>query len=566
MHPRKCFGRVISAALAAIIFVSAPCWADDEAVAPKATPATEKSEAVTAVDDAQKNLVENSVVKIFAQVRRPELTKPWTKQSPQEVTGSGVVIEGKRILTNAHVVNYASQVQVQASQSGDKLSAVVEFVALGIDLAVLRLEDETFFDSHPPLARASTLPKIKDSVLVYGFPTGGTSLSITKGIVSRIEFASYSLSVSGLRVQIDAAINPGNSGGPALVGDKVVGLAFSHLSNAQNIGYIIPSEEIELFLADVADGKFDGKPALFGDFQTLENPALRTYLKLEKATSGIVLNEPFIDEPSYPLKKWDVITKIGEMKVDDQGMIKIVDGTRVRFTYQVQKIAKNGLVPLSVVRGGKEQAVEVPVSPERPWLVKPLRGEYPAYFVYGPVPFSIATEDIVEAFTSSNSGNVINARLSMSASPLVTRRGDKPAFKDEQLVIVPAPFFPHKLSKGYSNQTLGVVESINGTRVKNLLHLVELLRDAKDEFIVIEFGGHGRETLVFPRAEMVAATEDILNDNGVRALGSPEVLTTWAVVKSPAASTEPAAKAKIEGKAEAKPTAAGKIDAKPTKK
>ena len=89
------------------------------------------------------------------------------------MTGSGVVIEGKRILTNAHVVLYASQVQIQANQAGDKISATVVAISPGIDLAVLKLDDETFFDTHPPLPRASTLPQIKDAVLVYGFPTGG---------------------------------------------------------------------------------------------------------------------------------------------------------------------------------------------------------------------------------------------------------------------------------------------------------------------------------------------------------------------------------------------------------
>ncbi len=508
--------------------------ANDEPAA-KDNPAAEASPAAADASgevDKTMSTVENSVVKIFAQVRRPELTKPWGKQSPHEATGSGVVIEGKRILTNAHVVLYASQVQVQANLAGDKLSATVEFIDPGIDLAVLKLEDETFFETHPALARAAALPQIKDSVLVYGFPTGGTSLSITKGIVSRIEFASYNFPVSGLRVQIDAAINPGNSGGPALVGDKVIGLAFSHLSSAQNIGYIIPSEEIELFLKDVADGRFDGKPALFGEFQTLENPALRTFLTLDKTVSGMIVNEPFVDEPSYPLKKWDVITKIGEIKVDDQGMIKIGDGLRVRFSYKVQSISKNGKLPLSVVRGGKELALEVPVSPDQPRLINSLRGEYPSYFIYGPITFSVATQDIIAAFTSdSTAGGRVSASLSLAASPLIVRRGDKPAFSDEQLVVVPGPFFPHKISKGYSNQTLSVVQSINGKPVKNLLHLVQLLRDSNDKFIVIEFAGHGRETLVFPRAESAAATEEILSDNGVRALGSPEVLAAWAAVK-----------------------------------
>jgi S1-C subfamily serine protease len=130
-------------------------------------------------------------------------------------------------------------------KAGDKISATVEYLAPGIDLAVLKLDDPTFFDSHPPLARAKILPDIKDGVMVYGYPEGGTSLSITKGIVSRIEFTGYNFPVSGLRIQIDAAINPGNSGGPAVAGDKMIGLAFSHLSDAENIGYIIPCEEID---------------------------------------------------------------------------------------------------------------------------------------------------------------------------------------------------------------------------------------------------------------------------------------------------------------------------------
>jgi len=67
--------------------------------------------------------------------------------------------------------------------------------------------------------------------------------------VSRIEFVPYNFPVSGLRIQIDAAINPGNSGGPAVAGDQMIGLAFSGYNDAQNIGYIIPNEEVELFFA-----------------------------------------------------------------------------------------------------------------------------------------------------------------------------------------------------------------------------------------------------------------------------------------------------------------------------
>jgi len=469
----------------------------------------------------------NSVVKIFSTVRYPDFYRPWAKESPNDVTGSGVVIEGKRILTCAHVVLYASQVQVQANQAGDKVSASVESIAPGIDLAVLKLDDESFFDSHPALARAKTLPDIKDAVTVYGYPEGGTSLSITKGIVSRTEFTEYNFPVSGLRIQIDAAINPGNSGGPALVGDKMIGLAFSHLSEAENIGYIIPSEEIELFLQDIASGQYHGKPAMFDDLQTLENPALRAYLKLDKSVEGIVVHKPYRTDAAYPLKEWDVITKIGDTPVDDQGMIKIGDNLRVRFEYLVQKVAKDGKLPLTVVRDGKSVPVELPVATDYPAVIPSLDQGYPGYFVYGPLVFSTATKQFVRGLTTGTRGSRFIGYLSYRGSPLLARITDQPAFPGEQLVVVSSPFLPNKLDEGYSDPFSEVIKAVNGIPIKNLAHLVEVLRDAKDKFITIQFAEHLGETMVFPRQEMVAATDGILTDNGIRSQGTPDVMAIW---------------------------------------
>ena len=471
--------------------------------------------------------VANSVVKVFSTVRYPDLYKPWTKEAPSDATGSGVIIEGKRILTCAHVVLYASQVQIQANQAGDKIFAKVEAIAPGIDLAVLKLDDETFFDTHPPLARTTMLPEIREMVMAYGYPEGGTSLSITKGIVSRIEFDSYNYPVSGLRIQIDAAINPGNSGGPAVVGDKMIGLAFSHLGSADNIGYIIPNEEIELFLKDIADGHYEGKPAMFDDLQTLENPALRSYLKLDKSVAGMVVHRPDSDDPAYPLKEWDVITKIGDTPVDDQGMIKLGPNLRVRFVYLVQKIAKDGKVPLTVVRAGKVMPVDLPVSPKHPMVMPDLEGAYPSYFVYGPLVFSRATESFTSGLIRGQRSGRWLGWLNAMGSPLMRRLGDKPAFAGEELVVVPSPFFPNKLAEGYSDPFCQVVKTVNGIPIKNLGHLVEVLRDSKIQFITIEFNNRDGETMVFPRADMSAATDEILTDNGVRSQGSPDTMAIW---------------------------------------
>jgi S1-C subfamily serine protease len=481
--------------------------------------------AARAADSDQAPAIENSVVKVFATMRYPDPFKPWTKQAPSEVTASGVVIEGKRILTNAHVVLYATQVQIQANAAGDKVAATVVAVAPGIDLAVLQLDDASFFDTHPPVARASKLPQIKDAVLAYGFPTGGTSLSITKGIVSRIEFVSYNYPVSGLRIQVDAAINPGNSGGPAIAGDKMIGLAFSKLGgDSQNIGYIIPNEEVDLFLKNIADGRYHGKPAMYDELQTLENPALREYLKLDKTVEGMVVHRPYKSDASYPLKEWDVLTRIGDTPIDNQGMVKLGKDLRVNFAYLIQRTASNGNVPMTIVRAGKSVQIQLPVSAQHPTLVTDLHGDYPSYFIYGPLVFSTATWQLVSSF-ENNAG--LMRILGAVKSPLITRALDAPDAETEELVVISSPFFPHKLANGYSNPAGSVVYSVNGTHVRSLAHLVAVLRDLKDPFVTIEFDQKGNEALVFSRPAMLAATDDILTDNGVRAQGSANMMAVW---------------------------------------
>jgi S1-C subfamily serine protease len=501
----------------------APSVPVPSAPAPPSPPTPPPAAPTASASPAIAHDAENAVVKVFSTVRRPDLVRPWAKEGPIEISGSGVVIEGKRILTNAHVVEYAAQVQIQANQSGDKISASVEAIAWGIDLALLKLEDESFFASHAALPRASAIPHAKDPVLAYGFPAGGNSLSITKGIVSRIEFVPYNFGTSGLRVQIDAPINPGNSGGPAIAGDAMIGLTFSHLRNSENIGYIIPNEEIELFLKDIADGHYDGKPSFFGELQTLENPALRAYLRLDAAVQGIVVRRMYEKSAADVLHPWDVISQIGDTPIDDQGMVKVGSDLRLFFPYLIQTSARNGTVPLTVVRAGKTLHVELPVPAHHPMLIEPLHGEYPRYFIYGPLVFSTATQEIL----GTAHFKALGGALVFSGSPLVTRLGEPLGTDRAELVVIAAPLFPHKISKGYGDPSGAVIKSVNGTPIKSLAQLVAVLRDLKDEFVTFEFDARGGEALVFRRAELTAATEEILTDNGVRSQGSADLMKIW---------------------------------------
>ena len=206
-------------------------------------------------------MVGKSVVKIVSTLRYPDRFQPWSKKSPVSASASGVVIEGKRILTTAHAVAYASDVQIGADEAGDKVAATVEGISPEIDLAVLKLDDDSFFTTHPPFKRALKLPQIKNPVTAYGFPTGGAGIVTAKGTVSRIDFAAYN-GASGLRIQFDAAINPGGSGGPVVMDDTMIGLSLPPSSKAEKFSYIIPCEEIELFLKAIRQGGYHGRPNL----------------------------------------------------------------------------------------------------------------------------------------------------------------------------------------------------------------------------------------------------------------------------------------------------------------
>jgi hypothetical protein len=196
----------------------------------------------------------------------------------------------------------------------------------------------------------------------------------------------------------------------------------------------------------------------------------------------------------------------------------------VAFRYQVQHVIKNGKVPLTIVRGGKTMQVQVPAEGPRPLLIQDLQGDYPSYFVYGPIVFTRASAEFLSVINSNVQAMVA---FGANASPLVTRRGDQPDANHEELVVISAPFFPHKLVTGYSNRMGSVIDTVNGVPVRSLRHLVTLLRDMKEDLIVIRFNQRFGETMVLPRKAMLEATDGILQDNGIRTQGSADMMAVW---------------------------------------
>ena len=222
-----------------------------------------------------------SVVRIECATQSADYRTPWNSGRFGGGTGSGFMIGPNQFMTNAHVVSNANRVLITRRGSARKHPARVVHIAHDCDLALLEVEDEAPFEGLKYLEFGG-VPALESQVRAIGYPVGGDRISVTRGVVSRIDFRPYAHSRvdSHLVVQIDAAINPGNSGGPVLQDGKVVGVAFQGLRQADNTGYMIPTPVINRFLKDIGDGNYDKYVDLGITEFPLYNPAMRRALGL----------------------------------------------------------------------------------------------------------------------------------------------------------------------------------------------------------------------------------------------------------------------------------------------
>ena len=133
----------------------------------------------------KENRLRNAIVKVHTVSSKPDYFSPWKLDDHKRYSGSGCIIKGKLILTNAHVVSDQKNIQVQPYGSPNRYNARVLYVSHEADLAILTVEDKQFFSGRGYL-EIGDLPETLQEVFVYGYPTGGDSLSITKGILSRV--------------------------------------------------------------------------------------------------------------------------------------------------------------------------------------------------------------------------------------------------------------------------------------------------------------------------------------------------------------------------------------------
>jgi S1-C subfamily serine protease len=431
--------------------------------------------------------MEKSVLMIRSAGQGFDFVMPWKPEAMAQGIGSGFIIDGMRVLTNAHNVSNNKFVELQKENVAKRYPAKVAFIGHDCDLAVLTVDDKSFFDNTEPLKLAG-LPGINTAVQTYGFPMGGRHISVTKGIVSRIQMDIYAHTAadSHLVIQTDAAINPGNSGGPVMQDGNVVGVAFQGLRQAENIGYMIPTTVIRHFLADINDGRYDG----FGTmgvmlYPGLHNPSYKDYLKVPPDQQGVVAIETIMHSSVEGiLKPGDVLTNIDQYAIDNDGRVQMY-GMRIDLLEVVETKQIGETVDIAFYRDGSPMKATAKVALNRP--VFEIARQYdiePQYVCLAGLVFVPASRNYLESWGPEGIKN-----LPFELRYLFTDSMKLNEDRARKQYVVLSEIMPDEINAYVGGFKTQVIESINGVKIEELADVWKVFDKPPEGFYAMKFMG-----------------------------------------------------------------------------
>ena len=480
-----------------------------------------------------KSHLTNGVVRIYCTHSPPNFGMPWQRLRQEFSTSTGFVLDGGLIVTNAHAVEYGSLIQVKAGESEKKFVASAVAVGHECDLAILDVADPEFWKIVEPLTLGN-IPELLEDVSVVGYPVGGDSLSITSGVVSRIEMQEYAqASAQLLAIQIDAAINPGNSGGPVVdKDDNVIGVAFQSLADEdiENIGYVVPVNVINHFLEDVQrHGRYTGVSGLGVRLQALENEAIRRRKGMGEGDTGVLVISVAETAPAKKvLHVGDVLLSVDGIRISNDGKIPFRGGDfkeRVGVHYHFTQRFPDDVVELEILREGKRELVKVQLwtterlvprvltsknvidaaTNEGTGLNGSIVGGSPSYLIIGGmVLVSLGLEYLHTEFETDHMGDYEQWGDEFKLLALA----QESKTKDVEEVVLLSQVISHSCNIGYETYRNLHLESFNGEKVRSMRHLKALVDQAVQR---VERGGAGRDTFItleFANGQIIVLDEE----------------------------------------------------------
>ncbi len=450
--------------------------------------------------------IEDSVIKIYTTQAAPDYFTPWRLLTPRQSSGSGSVIAGNLILTNAHVVANASYVQAQKHNDPRRYQARVTFISHEADLALITVDEPGFFSDLRALA-IGDLPAPQQEVSVYGYPIGGKSLSITKGILSRVEQQIYAHAGAYLLAgQIDAAINPGNSGGPVIVNKQIVGVVMQANSGgrAENLGYFVPPSMIRHVLSDSEDGVHDGFPDLGFRTQALDSPSAKVAYGLSPDQNGVLVIKVFDDSPAQGiLQENDVILKIDEYDIAEDGSIQIAENLLTDYKHAIDLHHVDETIAITYSRNGILSTTSLPAQralDSYSLVTGEQFDKVPEYYIYGGILFVPLNMNLIKRW---------GADWSRTAPVSLLQARNEWSSPERRQLVVALQVLASDVNLGYHDWRNWIVQSVNDEAVRDFSHFAQLVKNNDSENLVLE-NNNGYQ-MVINSADAIASEEEILS-------------------------------------------------------
>jgi serine protease Do len=266
--------------------------------------------------------------------------------------GSGVIVSADGyILTNNHVVDGASEVQVTL-QDGREMTAKVVGRDPKSDIAVVKIDAKDL--PVVPMADSEKV-QIGDVVLAVGNPFG-VGQTVTQGIVSATDRGNVGIEDYENFIQTDAAINPGNSGGALVdIDGRLIGVNTAILSRSggsQGVGFAIPSNLARTVMESLVKNGHVTRGYLGVQIQTV-TPVLAEQFNL-KEIRGALVGDVVADGPAAKagFQSGDVVVKFDGKTVSDSRHLQL----------QVAETAPGTKVPVEIIRNGDTKTLDVTVK------------------------------------------------------------------------------------------------------------------------------------------------------------------------------------------------------------
>lgn len=423
--------------------------------------------------------VKDTVVQVFAQIAEVDLLQPYKTPAQYPAYGSGFFInDNGDLITNAHVINQAKAIWIQIPSLGKRIIEVdLVSVSPDRDLALLRVKPHELAVIKSALGRIpylalgdSDIVRRADEVMALGYPLGQQSLKSTTGVVSGRE---------GQFIQMSAAINPGNSGGPLLnLKGEVIGINTAIIANAQNVGYIIPINDLKVILQDMYQMPLLRKPFL----GVLFNNGTETLAKfLGNPEPGGCYVVEVIDNSTLAkagVKRGDMIYQINGHAIDIYGDMSVPwSEDKISIVDYVSRLSIGQEISLVVYRNGERKDLKVTFSKAE---LPAIRKIYPGY---EEIDYEVIAGMVVMPLT------INHIQILAQNAPGLTRFGEMNNQTRSTLVVT--HIFPS--SQLYRSRTITVgstLNEVNGFEVHTLADLRKALQEGDRTYLTIRASDH----------------------------------------------------------------------------